>query len=100
MSGRLHIDFAYPEANLGIECDSTQWHTLPSQVAAGLKRANEINGSGFLLLSYSSSQLRDEREAVIAEILDIPIGTVRSRLHRARSEMRDRLKPYFDSGTI
>lgn len=36
----------------------------------------------------------------IAEILDIPIGTVRSRLHRARSEMRDRLKPYFDSGTI
>ena len=36
----------------------------------------------------------------IAEILDIPIGTVRSRLHRARSEMRDRLKPYFDNGTI
>ncbi len=65
---RYYIDFAYPEANLGIECDSTHWHTLPSQVAAGLKRANEINGSGFLLLSYSSSQLRDEREAVIAEI--------------------------------
>lgn len=36
----------------------------------------------------------------IAEILDIPIGTVRSRLHRARCEMRDRLQPYLDQGTI
>lgn len=36
----------------------------------------------------------------IAEILDIPIGTVRSRLHRARCEMRDRLQPYLDQGII
>lgn len=36
----------------------------------------------------------------IAEILDVPVGTVRSRLHRARCEMRDRLQPYLDNGTI
>lgn len=36
----------------------------------------------------------------IAEILDIPLGTVRSRLHRARSEMRDRLKPLMDAGAL
>ena len=28
----------------------------------------------------------------ISEILNIPIGTVRSRLHRARSQLRDRLR--------
>lgn len=65
---RYYVDFAYPEARLGIECDSTEWHTLPSQVAAGMKRTNHINGSGFLLLSYSSSALRDDPDAVAAEI--------------------------------
>jgi RNA polymerase sigma-70 factor (ECF subfamily) len=29
----------------------------------------------------------------ISEILDVPVGTVRSRLHRARLQLRDQLKP-------
>ena len=33
----------------------------------------------------------------MAKILDIPIGTVRSRLHRARNLLRDKLKVYADS---
>ena len=28
----------------------------------------------------------------IAEILDLPVGTIRSRLHRARLQLRDQLK--------
>ncbi len=32
----------------------------------------------------------------IAETLGIPVGTVRSRLHRARCELRDRLRPLVD----
>jgi RNA polymerase sigma-70 factor (ECF subfamily) len=32
----------------------------------------------------------------ISEMLDIPVGTVRSRLHRARCELRDRLRGLVD----
>ncbi|NBC09369.1 MAG: sigma-70 family RNA polymerase sigma factor [Bacteroidetes bacterium] len=33
----------------------------------------------------------------IAKIVDIPIGTVRSRLHRARNMLKDKLKSYAES---
>ena len=36
----------------------------------------------------------------IARVLRLPVGTVRSRLHRARNEMRTRLKPLIDAGVI
>lgn len=32
----------------------------------------------------------------IAEMLDLPVGTVRSRLHRARMQLREQLKPVLD----
>ena len=33
----------------------------------------------------------------IAKIIDIPIGTVRSRLHRARNMLKEKLKDYAES---
>ena len=34
----------------------------------------------------------------IAEALDVPVGTVRSRIHRGRSALRDRLRPHLELG--
>ncbi|HEX9757312.1 MAG TPA: sigma-70 family RNA polymerase sigma factor [Nitrospiria bacterium] len=34
----------------------------------------------------------------MAEILDLPLGTVKSRLHRARQSLKKWLTPYFSSG--
>ena len=34
----------------------------------------------------------------ISKVLNLPIGTVRSRLHRARLQFRDRLKEVLDAG--
>lgn len=36
----------------------------------------------------------------IGEILGIPVGTVRSRLHRARAELRERLRPLMEKGLL
>jgi len=58
------------------------------------------------LVREGLEQLDDDHRAVIvlrdlesfnyqqiAQILDLPVGTVKSRLHRARMELRERLKP-------
>lgn len=36
----------------------------------------------------------------IGDILDIPVGTVRSRLHRARAEMREKLQPMLEQDLL
>lgn len=36
----------------------------------------------------------------IAEVLDIPIGTVRSRLHRARGDLRERLRGVVEDAPV
>ena len=40
-----------------------------------------------------------KRYEEISEILRIPIGTVRSRLHRARSQLRERLRPLVEEAS-
>lgn len=40
--------------------------------------------------------MQDQSYEEIAELLDIPLGTVRSRLHRARMELKERLRSVLD----
>jgi RNA polymerase sigma-70 factor (ECF subfamily) len=37
-------------------------------------------------------EIEGQKYEMIADVLGVPIGTVRSRLHRARLELRDRLQ--------
>ena len=45
-----------------------------------------------LILLHDLQEFRYEE---IAELLDIPLGTVKSRLHRARQALKTKLAPYF-----
>jgi RNA polymerase sigma-70 factor (ECF subfamily) len=44
--------------------------------------------------------LQDVPYETVADMLGIPIGTVKSRLHRARRALKARLTPYFNSKRI
>ena len=47
------------------------------------------------------SDLGDLKYAEIAEVLDLPVGTVKSRLFRARRILQDRLRTFaIDSGYV
>jgi RNA polymerase sigma-70 factor (ECF subfamily) len=57
------------------------------QVRAGLAKLSDEHRAILVL-----REVDDYSYEQIAEILDLPIGTIRSRLHRARLQLRDQLK--------
>jgi RNA polymerase sigma-70 factor (ECF subfamily) len=72
--------------------------------SAALERQDRVTQvrAALLALSDEHRQVLVLREIegwpydTIADLLDLPIGTVRSRLHRARLELRDLLKPVYE----
>lgn len=58
-----------------------------AQVQAGLAALSEEHRTVLVL-----KEMEGYRYEEIAEILDVPVGTVRSRLFRARAQLRDQLK--------
>ena len=72
-------------------------NALPEQMAVNSEQA-ELVQAALLEISDEHRQilvLREMEECsyeTIAEILDLPVGTVRSRLFRARLQLRDRLQ--------
>ena len=80
-SGSEPID---PE--LGPE-DSVQRDERREQVRKAIAGLNEEHRAVLVLREIDGCRYEE-----IAEILDVPIGTVRSRLHRARLQLREELK--------
>ena len=60
------------------------------QVQAGLAALSEEHRTILIL-----REVDDCSYDQIAEILELPVGTIRSRLHRARLQLRDQLKGVF-----
>ena len=60
------------------------------QLHAALNRLNEQHRMILVLREMDGLSYEE-----ISGILDLPIGTVRSRLHRARSQLKDELTSYF-----
>jgi RNA polymerase sigma-70 factor (ECF subfamily) len=61
---------------------------LGRPLAAGLRRLSRRDREALLLLAWGELSY-----AEIAQALDIPVGTVRSRIHHARAQLADSLPP-------
>ena len=67
--------------------DRLQSQERASQLMQAMARLSEEHRSILVL-----REMEEMDYEAISEILDLPIGTVRSRLHRARSQLKDQLE--------
>jgi RNA polymerase sigma-70 factor (ECF subfamily) len=108
VTSQLRHEAARPKIAASLDADEGERAPLRLVTAASgpdpVQTAVEAERKKLLLQALASLQpefreiilLRDFEDRSyeeIAELLDLPDGTVRSRLHRARCELRDRLKP-------
>ncbi|MEZ5965942.1 MAG: sigma-70 family RNA polymerase sigma factor [Planctomycetota bacterium] len=66
---------------------------LGDKIEAALQALNEQQRMVFILREYEGLDYNS-----IAEVLGVSEGTVKSRLHRAKEAMRDRLAPFLRAG--
>ncbi len=87
---KLRLDFPDDGPAPSIEMERRERQT-------GLMRAMDLlsrEHRAILILR----EMEEQNYETISEILDLPVGTVRSRLHRARSQLRDLLVKSADEG--
>jgi RNA polymerase sigma-70 factor, ECF subfamily len=76
-----------PVAREGLPADRLEQQERIDQVRAALSMLDDDFRTVLVL-----REIDGHSYDVIAEMLDLPLGTVRSRLHRARMELREQLK--------
>ena len=64
----LHVDFAYPDDMVAIECDGYAWHMDREAFERDRVRDNQLQGQGWIVLRYTWSQIRYRQSEVAAEI--------------------------------
>lgn len=68
--GAYRLDFAYPALKLSIEVDGYAWHHDPVKVARDHGRRNRLRIEGWQVLVYTWTQLRDDPDRIVAEIVE------------------------------
>lgn len=69
--GKARLDFAYPEAKLGIECDSYRWHSGRDAWSKDRTRSNALIGEGWRVLHTTWDELRAGAPELVAAIRHI-----------------------------
>lgn len=65
------LDFAVPDAMVGIEIDSEEHHASPAARVSDRQRQNEMATAGYLLLRYGSTELRASPRRVLHEVSSV-----------------------------
>jgi very-short-patch-repair endonuclease len=75
-SRRIHADFAYPDINLVIECDSYAWHMDREAFERDRERDAELQGLGWKVLRFTWAQLRYNPDYVLRQLrLHLGVGS-------------------------
>jgi RNA polymerase sigma-70 factor (ECF subfamily) len=85
-------DLPHPGPNPAQEAEQKEIH---AHVQQGLNTLQEEEALIILLHDFQGLSYEE-----IARILKVPVGTVKSRLHRARLALKIKLAPYYDSSRI
>ena len=89
MNGAVDVLFRDPAPDAAERLDQTR---LQEAIQAVL---NSLSPEHRAVVILKDIEGRSQEE--IAEILDCPLGTVKSRLTRAREALKDRLRPFYDA---
>jgi RNA polymerase sigma factor (sigma-70 family) len=86
--GEADLDLPDPDApRPGVGIETTE---LGSKIEEALASIGEDQRMVFVLREYEGLDYR-----AIAEVMDVSEGTIKSRLHRAKEALRNRLEPYM-----
>ncbi len=65
---QYYIDLCYPEARVALEYDGVDPHTRFDRFVDDRRRQNDLVTAGWTVLRYTKVDLRDRREALVAQV--------------------------------